>query len=386
VLAVIVALAVQGAWEIAHRLLIENGLGHDHYVSSYGVAIDTATYSMIAIAAFDAARRLVLARKLGVQIAAWASLAVVAVLLVGTPIAFLVPRDGPAYANLFALADDVWLGLEIIAIVGFAIASGRRGAWLGVIAIGFVLLRQHPDAFIGLGLRVGFTALVLGERVLIAVMVLEIGRLASPPKPDPDRAVRALRRLELVAWFDVAYGLVDIGLRVANVAQIDRALAWVGVSLFTGAIALSAFWSLVRAAIPRMPRWSWVLAAICVTTMLARTFSVWFGTFARWWGRLDEAPLKPPHWIVGVPAFLAVLVGLVSLAVFARRTDSRELVRAAVIASGLAAIEFAAPIAIGPTGIAVLVLYIARAGGTALAYRSARPVVYRAVKLTDVFS
>jgi hypothetical protein len=386
VLAAIVALAVQCVWAVAYRLLIEQGLGRDRYVNGYESAIEIATYLVIALAAFDAARRLVLARKLGVQIAAWASLAMVAVLLGGIAIGYLVPRDGLAYAKLFALTDDVWLGLEIIAIVGFAIASGRRGGWLGALAVGFVLLRRHSEDFTGLGLHVAFTAFVLGERVLVAVMALEIGRIASPAKSDPDRAVRALRLLEVVAWLEAAFGLVDIGLHVANVAQLDRTLASVGLALVTGAVALYAFLSLVRVAILRLPRWPWAFAAICVAAALARTLTVWFGTFVRWWGRLDDVPLKPAHWIVGVPSYLALGIGIATLAVFARRTASRELVRAAAVALVFVVVSFAVPIAISLGGVAALVLYVVRAASTALAYRSAQPAVRRAVKLGDVFS
>ena len=385
-LGVIVALVVQGAWELTHRVLIENGLGHDRYVSSYALAIDIATYSALAIAAFDAARRLVLARKLGVQIAAWASLAMVAILVAGIPIGYLVPGDSSVHDTLTALMNDAWLALEIISIAGFAIASGRRGAWLGAIAIGFALLRRHPEGFVGLGLHVGFTALVLGERVLIAVMAVEIGRSASPPEPDPDRAVRALRWLELVAWLDAAFGVVDVGLHAADIAQIVRSLASLSLDIVTIVVVVASVWSLVRAAIPRMPRWPFVFAMVCSIAAQARTSSAWFGMLVRWWGRLDEVPLKPAHWIVTVPPEVAVLASLASLVVFARRIGARELSLASAIAFVASAATFIAQVAIGVVDIPYLMLYVASAACIAIAYRRAQPAVHRAIKLTDVFS
>jgi hypothetical protein len=384
VLGVLVALAVQAAWAVAHRLLIENGLGHDRYVGSFAAAIDIATYLMLALATFDVARRIVLARRLGAQIAAWAWLAMVAIVIAGTPLSYLLPRDSSIRDTVLALTDDAWLGLDIVAIVGMAIASGRRGPWLGVIAIGFALLRTHPDAFVGFVPRVGFTALVLGERVLIAIMALDIARVASPSEVDPDRALRALRRLELVAWFYAGFAIVDIALRLTGVALLYRTLPAVAAAVVMGAIALHAAWSLARASIPLMPRWTWIVVAICDATTLARTLSVWFGTFTQWWDRLDETPLKHAHWVVGVPMQVAALVALCSLAIFGRRIASRELARWAAIAIGLDAIMSAASIA--SDHVAATVISIASNAAAALVYRAAQPAVQRATKLTDVFS
>jgi hypothetical protein len=386
VLGVIVAMAVQGAREIALLVLGEHGLARDRYVSGYGLAIEIATHFVVALAAFDAARRLVLARKLGAQIAACASLAIVALYLARVSILYLVPVDSAAHDTVIEVSHIAWVALMVTEVAGFAIAAGRRGAWLGVLAAAFVLLRRHPQDFVSLGAHVGFAALVIGECVLVGVMAREIGRIASRPSPDPVRATRALRWLELVAWLGVAFGIVDIGLHLASVGLLARSLASVGFDVIADAIWIYAIWSIARAAIPQLPRWSWLVAATCATIALVRTMLVWAGTLLVWWGRLDAVPLKPAHWIVVVPADTAFVLAIASLAVFARRTGSRELMRAAAIALALVAIAFVARVAFDLNGILALVVYIALRAAAALVYRAAQPLVVRAVKLTDVFS
>ncbi len=228
--------------------------------------------------------------------------------------------------------------------------------------------------------------LVAGECVLLAVMALDIGRVASPVTPDPDRAVTSLRHLELVTWLQGAFGVIDIGLHAADVAQIVRSLASFGLDIVTSLVVIASVWSLVRAAVPRMPRWPFVFAIVCSITAYARTSSAWFGTFVRWWGKLGEVPLRPAHWIVSVPPEVAVLAGLGSLVVFARRIGARELKRASAIAFIASAAMFIARVAIGAVDIPYLVIYVAASVCAAIAYRLAQPAVHRAAKLTDVFS
>jgi hypothetical protein len=133
-----------------------------------------------------------------------------------------------------------------------------------------------------------------------------------------------------------------------------------------------AAWSIGRARIGELPAWLWYLAATSMLWSVLRTARSWSMTVIRHWGQLDGVKLVQVHWSTYVPSLLAMVTGLVALAVFGRRRGSREIGVPAVITACFIALLFGVRIATRNEVIASAGCYVIANVAAARVYRAAR--------------
>ena len=374
-IAVVIALVVQGVWQVAFTVLEQCGLGRDPYTYAFAFAVAIATDVVIAAAAIDATRRLAGRRKLGMAIVAVAYLVIAASTTAREVIVYRGGHDPTARAWLMAMYHYGWTALDLIAIAGFGIASGRRGAWLAPLAGALAVARSQPYDFVRPGPQLGLAVLVVVNLALLALMALEAERHATRRDPDRARVTAALCRLELIAWLWAGTSVIHGVLHAAHVSSPWISLAFACVDVVAGVIVVRALSSVGRAAIPALPAWPWFLAAIGALWTLARVVRLWFLVLTKWGSALGDAPLGIAHWSVTVPDLIGTAAAFAALALFARRAGARELARATLFAGVFVGFAFAAQIAFSDERVVVSAFYIVLNIASARVYRTARTVV-----------
>jgi len=375
VVAIAVALVLQVAWLTTRGILEHAGFDpSDGHLITMSAACLVASYVAIAVAAGGLACRLHGTQRVGAWIAVGASLAFVAAVGVydGLLRASAVYRHTNEWA--ITLRERGWSIADALVILGFAIAAGRRGAWLAPPAIGLALLgAQLGESRASWSLCVLLVMLV-AKSALIVLLAARVESSADPQENDSELALAALRRLELCSWIWVvstlAYGLAHYATPSAYVAVASAAL-----NIVVYAIFASAAWSSARASIRGYPRWLWSMSATLCAFASIRILRTWALTVSHHWGDVGATHLTTASAWVLVPGVLSGLCSLAALAVHAHRSASRETARAAVVAAVFSAIAFSTNIALATQPAAHIASVMMSNLSAALAYRIARSAI-----------
>lgn len=363
---VVVAWCVQVAWEIVRCVLGSSGSssGVDFAIST---AVTLATTTVLAVGFAGIARRTTGVRRGGALVACGAYVAMIGVFVARE---ILLQAHSP-HAMGFArmLRDGGWSLLEAVAILGLAIAAGRRGKWLALPAIGLVFLALPPSA-VYISATLGFAVMcrILATGICIA-LVTDAQRAMTPRDPKPAAAARGALVAERVCWF---FAAINVASLVAGGAfTIGPALAVAIANIVGGAVSIVAIWWIASAGIARLPRAPLYASAVLALCWLMRTTRNWLLTIFVDWGHLDKVPLHRPHWAYSIPSALSALLGVIAYFVYARRSQRPAVLVPVVIA--------------GVTSIGHLALWIAGAGhqvseAALLATNIASAVMFRALR------
>jgi hypothetical protein len=253
-LAAIVALVVQVVWHVLHAVFAHSvATSHNNYVDALGFSVIAATDLVIVAALVNLARRLKGERKVGAVIATSAYIAIAASTIVYEGFNYRLAQVPAIHWWIYMMRDVGWYALDVLAIIGFVVAAGRRAAWLSPIAVGAAILGGRP-AFQPLSMQpaaVAFVAIKIGLLILFA---LEAERYATAPKPATDRAIRGLRWLELVTWFGVVLTVFEVAVMLPLSMSADLPLGIV--SLILNVVLAVIAWSIGQARVANLSRGS----------------------------------------------------------------------------------------------------------------------------------
>ncbi len=360
---VVVAWVLQLAWEIVRSSLGSAAFTPRPIVLSFAVTLAT---TLVAAAGFaQGARRLSGRRRVGAVIACIAQLAMGAALIARE---VLVQDHDFAVARV--LRNGGWTGLEIVAIVGLAIAAGRRGWWVAPPAIGLVIFAVPPST-VWIAPLPPVSLVVRGiVIVLCGLLVDETRRKLAARDPDLRRGERGIVLDERLSWFFVAIEIASLATR--NIATIVPSLTLAVVNIAGDIVFIVAIGMIVGARLPRLPRWPLYAAATCTAATLVRSTRVWLLTLTTHWGHLDAVPLKPVHWSYSVPGMLSSAFALAAYGAFAWSTRRRPTL-IAVAASGVCLVAWSSLAIVGAAHLSRAAVLVVTNVTAALLYRSLRP-------------
>ena len=373
--ALVVALVVQVVWEVVRAVLIETVVSpRDIHVNALGFALTIATALVVAAAATDLGRRLSGIRRSGMWVAAGAYFGYAACIALREGLAFRAHDNADAIAWIMWMYHYGWCALDVVAVVGFAMASGRRGLWVAPPAVGLAVASERP-AFLGHAEALAVAIALLAVRlVLVLAMAADASRTAVPREPAHAKAQCGLRRIEISAWI---YAVLSLTWALPGfTASSERAaLTIVGTDLAGGALFLWGAWTLAQASVRDVARWPLYLSVTCTLWELARLARSWFLTFTHLWGRWDEGHFTTLHWSYEVAGKLAAASALGVLVVLARRTRSRETLMAAIIAGVALVIVSMLRFTVPENRTLMAACFFASNVLAARAYRTARPTL-----------
>ena len=359
--AVVVALVLEALWQVVRAAADEHAP-----IASLSFGMHVATAAIVGVALVELARRLTGARRAGAWIAACAYFTIAVAVVVYEAIVYGDTPDPFTISLIRWMNAHGWSVLAAIAVAGLGIAAGRRGAWLAPPAAALAIVESDYHARWTAMSVVGLAA---ARVALLALLVREAEHRAAPREVRGDAAPAAMRRLEVVAWISAALSMLAFSPSLDLSPYV--VLPWACLSVVLVAVVGVSTWSLASLA----PRWAWYATTTCAWWAEARLVRSWCLTVHRWWGRLDQIPLREVSWWTTLPSWLAGMSALLALAWLARRGRSRELVVVVAIAALLSVGLLAARMAFRDEGIAIAAVSLAASVAAARAYRVARTML-----------
>lgn len=323
---VVVAWVLQLAWEITRCALGADGLAGPPY--SLSTAVTLATTIVLALGFAGITRRMTGIRRAGALVACGAQLVMVGAF--ATREILLQAHSSYAFGFARALRNGGWTALDVVAIIGLAIAAGRRGRWLAPPAIGLVVFALPPSTIYVTQLPwLSLVCRALAVAICI-VLVDDARRAMSAREPKPAAAVRGVVLAERVCWFFAAINVASLA--TGGAFTIGPSITVAIANVVGETVFIIGAWWIASAGIARLPRWPLYAVATCSLVYVARTARNWLLTLFLHWGQLGSVPLHPAHWAYGIPALLSMMFGLIAYGVYARRTG-RSAVLVAVAAA-----------------------------------------------------
>ncbi|MFT3694080.1 MAG: hypothetical protein QM831_13130 [Kofleriaceae bacterium] len=361
-----VALATEMVWGIA-RYAGEAWFGTSPYLAGMHFGVWFACNLVAAGAMLDLASRLSGGRKVGALVAAGAF-----TVYAGCVIARTVVVIGSEPSEWLPFMYDYgYRALDVFAILGLAIAAGRRAMWVAAPAIGLAVM-GHPLAMVLHEDQLWFIALQALRVTLLLVMAQEAERFATADT-SYRRLGLGMRWFEIGLWIAIAVSLASVMHAVRSPATQTIAVIAISSGLLSRIVIAIGAWHVVRSRMREVPRWPFAIALVMDLWMAARIARNWTITLTTKWNAYDKVKLSTvPTW-VHVPAMIGSVCVPLALVVLARRVGGSP--RMPLLALVLVIVALAAEISPIPSGVVNLVYAVADLA-LVLAIRAARRDVH----------